>query len=254
MPSMKRSRSRSLRWAASRNACRSARCAAAWSPAPGVGEAAQPRPARPRRASPARHRHGRVQPGERLDRAAGGDRQADLRRAGAGRAARAASPPSASSARRRRLVGAPGRRARPAARPRTRTPRGCSAAAGRAPPGAQEAVQVGADVAQHPQAAVGVAGWSSETALRSRMPGRGERLLGDAGGGAELPGPLDGAERVAVEAGVRVGHREVVPAPGGLAVGSAVRRARWRAACTRWVTQRSSAPWCWAASAASACR
>ncbi len=78
--------------------------------------------------------------------------------------------------------------------------------------------QLGVDVAQHPQAAVGVAPVVQGDRVAQPDAGGGEHLRGQAGARAHLPGLLDRGQRLAVEAEVGVGHREVVPAPGGLLI------------------------------------
>jgi hypothetical protein len=81
-----------------------------------------------------------------------------------------------------------------------------------------EADQLGLDVAQHPQAAVGVALMVEPDRAAQPDARRGEDLRSQADRRPDLPGLLDRGQRLAVKAQVGVGHREVVPAPGGFRV------------------------------------
>ncbi len=78
--------------------------------------------------------------------------------------------------------------------------------------------QLGVDVAQHPQAAVGVALVVEGDRVAQPDAGRREDLRGQPDRGADLPGLLDGGQRMPVKAQIGVRHGEVVPAPGGLLV------------------------------------
>ncbi|BCJ60526.1 hypothetical protein Jiend_39480 [Micromonospora endophytica] len=158
-----------------------------------------------------------LQPGDRLDRPSGGDGQADLAELAhvAGpRAVRAVTQQFGRVGLAVRVVVAEGGPAGGGIAVRGQ-------AAGAQPVGAtrcDEPVEVQPDIAQYAQTAVAVTGVVQRHGVAQPDAGCGERLLGDPGGAAELPGALDRPERVPVEAQVRVGHGQVVPAPGGVPV------------------------------------
>ncbi len=161
-----------------------------------------------------------VQPGDRLDRPAGGDGQADL--------AELAHVPGPGAVRRRARAAGPGRVPAPCLDAVAEGgPAGAGVAvggqaAGAQPVGATGRARTGRGRRPRPAAPAGSRRCRrcgpAPPRCAAGCPARRTSPPGCPARGAELAGPFDRAERVAVEAQVGVGHRQVVPAPGGVPV------------------------------------
>ena len=214
MPSTNTSRSRSLRWAASRNAVPVGLVRRGVVAGARVGQAAQPgRLGRAEGLGGDRH----ASPAGSARRSAGRRRSPGRpRRAGAGRGRgrrrrrRPAARPPASAGRRRRARRWPARRRGPA---RSRSRPGRSGAAAPSVPATRIRASSALESRSTRRQPSVSPSWSQGHRVAQPDARRGERLGRRCpAAAADLPGRLDGVQRVAVEAQVGVRHREVVPA------------------------------------------